>query len=475
MRTLEILLSLVNALALVALLVPLSRRLRWMRSLALLAPLTAGAQMLVEGWRWQMVPSYALSGVLCAVWIRQRATPEHAAARLGMRRLGGLLGVLALVASSVLPAVVHVVRFPHPTGPFGIGTLTYHWVDAARPEIFTPDPDDRRELMVQIWYPAEQGSSAPRAPYIAHADAVIPAIGRVLNFPALALGHLEHFVTNAVASAPVADERRFPLLILLIGRAGYRQAYTFQVEELVSQGYIVAAIEQPYAHARVVFPDGRHIDYDPRMNDRAFKDPHIPHLAQDVGFTLEKLAAVNRDDPNGILTGRLDLRHAGVFGQSLGGIVGSEACRQDPRLRACLLEDAFMPTGVVRDGLQQPTMWITRDAGAMRLERRRAGGWSEADIEEHQTTMRAVYNSLPSDGYFVQVPGMFHLDMTDASLLSPLAPRLGLAGPIDAARVHRIINAYSVAFFDRHLRGRPAPLLDGPSEAFPEVQIESRQ
>jgi hypothetical protein len=61
MRTLEILLSLVNALALVALLVPLSRRLRWMRSLALLAPLTAGAQMLVEGWRWQMVPSYALA------------------------------------------------------------------------------------------------------------------------------------------------------------------------------------------------------------------------------------------------------------------------------------------------------------------------------------------------------------------------------------------------------------------------------
>jgi hypothetical protein len=138
-----------------------------------------------------------------------------------------------------------------------------------------------------------------------------------------------------------------------------------------------------------------------------------------------------------------------------------------------LLEDAYMPADVVRDGLQQPAMWITRDAETMRLERRRAGGWSEADIDEHLTTMRAVFDSLPGDGYYVQVPGMFHLDMTDASLLSPLASRLGLAGPIKAARVHRIINAYSVAFFDRHVEGRAAPLLDGPSDEFLEVMLES--
>jgi dienelactone hydrolase len=354
--------------------------------------------------------------------------------------------------------------------------MTYHWVDTARPEVFTTDPDDRRELMVQVWYPADRGSAAPRAPYIEHADAVIPAVARLLDLPAFPLRHVKHFTTNAVASAPVADgEPRYPLLILLIGLGGYRQVYTFQAEELASHGYIVAAIEQPYAHAKVVFPDGRHTDYDPRMSDRAFMDLHIPHLAQDVTFTLDELGAVDRADPNGILTGRVDLQRAGVLGQSLGGIVGAEACRVEPRLRACLLEDAFMPADVVRDGLQQPAMWITRDAETMRLERRKAGGWSEADIHEHLTTMRAVFNSLPCDGYYVQVPGMFHLDMTDASLLSPLASRLGLAGPLGAARVHRIINAYSVAFFDRHLRDRQARLLEGPSEDYPEVLLESRR
>ena len=43
------------------------------------------------------------------------------------------------------------------------------------------------------------------------------------------------------------------------GLSGFRQMNTFQVEELVSHGYIVAAIDQPYAAASVVFPDGHQV------------------------------------------------------------------------------------------------------------------------------------------------------------------------------------------------------------------------
>jgi predicted dienelactone hydrolase len=330
--------------------------------------------------------------------------------------------------------------------------------------------------MVQIWYPAKADPSSPRAPYIEDAGVLAPALARLINLPAFALGHLKYVTTNAVPSAPVADnERSYPVLILLSGRYGYRQAQTFQVEELVSHGYVVASIDQPYAYARVVFPDGRQAAYDARMDDPTFKDSVIPYLAQDVVFTLGQLAALNQADPHGILTGQLDLQRVGLFGHSLGGIVGAEACRVEPRLRACLLEDAFMPPNVVHTGLQQPTMWITRDAETMRLERQLAGGWSEADIHKHLTTMRAVFESLPGDGYYVQVSGMFHVDMNDAPLLSPLASRMGLSGPIGGKRAHRIVNAYSLAFFDRHLKGRPAPLLDGPAEQYPQVRFETRR
>ena len=159
------------------------------------------------------------------------------------------------------------------------------------------------------------------------------------------------------------------------------------VEELVSHGYIVAAIDQPYLAATVVFPDGRQAAYDPRWDPphSAFMDAHIPYLAQDAVFTLEQLTVLNRADPNGILTGRLDLRRAGLFGMSMGAIVA---------------------------------------------------------------------------------------DMTDVPLL---ASRVDLSGPVGVQRAHQIINAYSLAFFDRHLKGRPAAPLDGPAQQYPEVLLETRR
>src|SRR6266545_3748386 len=490
MRPIEILLLLANLLTFFVLAVPRVRAVHWTGSVVLIALLLAIAQALIEGPRWQMVPAYALAGLFFLIWLLENfALGGGIAGHRWINQLAVGLAALGLAISAVLPVIFPVFRFPRPTGPYEIGTLTYHWVDAARPEVFTDNLDDRRELMVQLWYPAKADPSSPRAPYIPDAEAVAPALARFLHLPEFALGHVKYIATNAIPSAPAADgERSYPVLIFLEGLGGYRQQNTLQVEELVSHGYIVAAIDQPYAASMVVFPDGRQAAYDTRMEPphrqagydpstapahSAFAYAHIPYLTQDAVFTLDQLTALNQADPNGILTGRLDLQRAGLFGHSLGGIVGGEACLQEPRLRACLLEDAYMPADVVRAGLRQPAMWITRDADTMRLERQRSGGWPEAAIDEHLTTMRAVYEGLPGDGYYVQVPGTFHVDMTDAPLLTPLETWFGLGGPIGVQRAHDIINAYSLAFFDRHLKDRQVALLDGPAEEFPDVLFET--
>ena len=77
-------------------------------------------------------------------------------------------------------------------------------------------------------------------------------------------------------------------------------------------------------------------------------------------------------------------------------------------------------------------------------------------------------------GYFVQVPGMFHVNLTDIPYWSPLLPWLGVTGPIKAQRAHDIINAYSLAFFNRHLLGRAEGLLDGPTSQYREVIFDAR-
>jgi predicted dienelactone hydrolase len=460
-----------------------------MRYAAPITLLIAIVQVLVEGQRWQMVPAYVLAGFCFVFWLL-----HHTATRTQRPNWVAIgMGVCWLVISISLPIILPVFRFPPPTGPYGIGTVTYHWLDTDRPEIFSTDPKARRELMVQIWYPAKADRLAPRAPYMADADAVMAVFAHIHAKPEFIFGHFKYVTTNAMLSAPVADdEPSYPVLLFLEGVTGFRQMNTFQVEELVSHGYIVAAIDQPGAAADVVFPDGHQVvglsldqmglirqsylpaEQAPILNGQAFENGIIPYLAQDVTFMLNQLSALNEADPNGILTGRLDLLHIGIFGVSLGGIIVGEACRLEPRLQACLVMDAPMPADVVHSGLQQPAMWITRDAETMRLERERAGGWSEAEIQAHLSTMRAVYQSLQGSGYFVQVAGMFHSNFMDIPNWFPLASQLGLTGPIDGQQAHDIVNAYSLAFFDRHLKGQAATLLDRPAEHDPDVILETR-
>jgi hypothetical protein len=88
--------------------------------------------------------------------------------------------------------------------------------------------------------------------------------------------------------------------------------------------------------------------------------------------------------------------------------------------------------------------------------------------------MRAVYNHLPGDGYYVEIPGMFHVNFTDLPYWSPVMSQLGQSGPINAQRGFDIVNAYSVAFFDQELKGQPSSLLNGPSQQYPEVILEMR-
>ncbi len=420
MRSFETLLSLVNLLAFLGLAIPRLHALPWMGFASLVALLIAVTQIIVEGPRWQMIPAYILAIIFFLIWLSGIALP----AGVHVNRIVSILcagaGILVLIISIALPILFPIFHFPKPTGPYGIGTVIYHWVDTSRPELFTTDPNDHRELMVQVWYPAKDEPSAPRALYILDADAVTPALARVTHFPWFLFTHFKYVTTNAVASAPIADNQSsYPVLIYLTGLDGFRTASTFQIEELVSHGYIVVGLDQPGAVAMVRFPDGRQISgwqkaaidplimqsvepqpKAPTLYGKALSEGIIPYFAQDVSFALEQLSEVNISDPDHILTGHLDLGRVGTFGISLGGMNAAEVCLKDPRLKACLIMDVWMPADVIKSGLQQPTMFIIRDADTMRLERERSGGWTEKDIALTLNTMRAMATTCRSPKCF---------------------------------------------------------------------------
>ena len=477
----EILLCVANVAGLVVLCVPLRGRARWVRYLAVIPPLAAVAQVIAEGYRWQTIPAYVLSAGIGLSWALQVARPRRWPA--WARFVGMGIGIVVLVLSVAAPVVVPVFRFPRPDGPYAIGTVTYHWRDADRREIFSTDPAARRELMAQVWYPAEPGVKAPTAPYVSDAAALSSVAGRLLHLPGFVFDYWDMVPTDATQLPPVTSTRpEYPVLVFASGLNAFRQSNMFQVEQLVSRGFVVVGLDQPYTAAVTVFPGGRTvagwtkdqldavieqsirpITPAPKLGDVELPNGLIPYLAQDVSFALDHLARLDAADPHGLLTHRLDLDHAGAFGVSLGAMTVGEACHADPRLRACLMMDAAMPADVVRDGLQQPAMWLTRDAGSILLERSRSGGWPDREIDETLTTQRNVFaESRPGHGYYVEIPGMFHVNFTDAPIWTPLAQRLALSGPIGGTRGHEIVAAYSVAFFDRVLTGNRASLLDAP-------------
>src|SRR3954470_7934732 len=51
---------------------------------------------------------------------------------------------------------------PEPTGPYPVGTVSLHLVDASRPDP-TAGPGRHRQLMASVWYPARDVQRYPRA------------------------------------------------------------------------------------------------------------------------------------------------------------------------------------------------------------------------------------------------------------------------------------------------------------------------
>ena len=125
--------------------------------------------------------------------------------------------------------------------PYEIGTRIYYWTDLMRAEPFTADPGDRRQLVVQIWYPAH--GAGPRQPYMDHRE-TITALASRFHLPAFLFRNIEHAPTHALTNAPAA-EGRFPVLLNPTGLSGFRDASLFWIEELASHGYVVIGLDQP--------------------------------------------------------------------------------------------------------------------------------------------------------------------------------------------------------------------------------------
>ena len=452
MLTLEVLF-----LASLILAVALSGRLRSPMQALLLAALPGllmVAHLLVEKPRWQMIPLYLLG--LLIIGLTQAGRPA---------RLPGKIGLGVLVAlGAALPLLAPIDSLPQPSGPYQVGTVTFDWTDPSRPEIYTPDTADSRRILVQVWYPADVKFGAARAPYLPNSSIIQSALADFIEMPAFMLGHLGQIRTHSFIDQPAGSGERFPVLVFSHGWRGMRQQNTFQMEELASRGYVVFSADHTFGAITTVFPDGRVVPYNPDalpsgVSVEAY-DQAARRLGQawagDIRFIFDQAARLDSGELASPLAGRLDLTEIGVFGHSTGGGAAIEACWLDTRCKAALVMDPWMvpyDRQIPKEGLTQPTLLMFSE------------NWS---ANRNPPLVDGVLQHAQSDAYAMILAGTQHTSFSDLPLFLPLLSRIQ-TGSLFSATPQELVNTYSVAFFDKYLKGAQPDLLQPQAAPLPGV------
>ena len=344
------------------------------------------------------------------------------------------------------------IALVEPKGPHQIGTVTYYWVDPSRDEQLTTDPNDLRQVIAQVFYPAKRVRDTPPVAYVPELSLLRAGLkADKRETPNKIAEDLELYgcvFTHSYPKAMVDDlYPNYPVLIFSPGGNMSRHWHTTTAEELASQGYIVAVISHAYS-GMDVFPAGGFLmshgswqgtDLSTPEEKEKLEEKLTNMLAADARFVLDRLVMINGKDPQGRFTGRLNTNSVAILGHSRGGSTVSRACSTDSRFKACIIFDNLGGDNEIKTGLRQPQMTIRRK-------------WPDA--RESRLHQFLALNSTRA--YDVVIDGATHFSFSDLPLFDPNYE----TKDVNAERALRLISDYTLAFLDKHLRKKVAPLLE---------------
>jgi pimeloyl-ACP methyl ester carboxylesterase len=378
---------------------------------------------------------------------------------------------------------------PAPSGAYFVGREGFDLVDTARADPFSAGTAKHRELMVYVWYPVRRSDGQPRGEYVPGASQLEndPAAKREVQnefgprWPLILSGAI---TSHAISGAPpaVAVPAKFPVVLFSHGISDTTFSDTAQIEDLVSHGYVVAAIEHTDAAGAVLFPGGRIRLYrdapppssppnDPLQAMIASAKQGTQTGAEDIRFVLDQLT-----DGTIPLVRIMDLKRVAAVGHSYGGTLTARACQLDPRIKACISEDGEVnPVGVYFDYLDhatfsQPFLFVEVDRHPTDDLLARMGE-SRTQWNEYLAHERQELNSCPVGSYHVVLSGigMTHASFSDGLLLSATS---GSTEATVALQNLLLTEELDRSFLDKNLKNQPAPLLDLAANTPSGVMVE---
>jgi hypothetical protein len=418
----------------------------------------------VEGYRWQMIPIYALVILLLYTSLLKRKSASD------WKPIASFLTFGFLALSTALPILLPVPAIPAPGGPFPVGTAIYELSDSARAELYS-GRDEARRFQIQVWYPSQPAPADRRAHWMRHAKIFGRAISEdILELPPFFLDHLALVKIPAYENSRVASTSEgYPVILFSHGWTGFNAQNTSQALHLASHGYVVVGVQHAYGAVVTVFEDGTVAKNNPAALPRdapdAVYDPAADKLADqwagDLAYALDFLT-LQDGDPASRFYNALDLSRVGAYGHSTGGGAAIQFCSIDSRCQAVLGQDPFMrpvSTEILEEGLTRPAFFMFSQQ------------WAEVSESLNNRQFKPFYEKSVETLGAVSIEGTTHYDFSDLPLLSPLAPQLGLKGPINSRRVTTIVNDYLLSFFDTTLKDKTSTLSDLQQTKYAEVKL----
>ena len=328
-----------------------------------------------------------------------------------------------------------------PKGPFQVGHVMLDWTDPTRKEPATADPNDLRQVPVQIWYPARKDSPGERAAYRPRVEAFRSTWGDET------VDMIKAIKTLWIEAAEISPNGPFAVFVFSHGWGARSSSHGTFLSNLASNGYIVVGLNHPFM-GKIALSNLEITE--PSDSQFPTQDDANRFYSDDVIFAINQLSNLNEQDPIGRFTGTMDLKRISAGGHSSGFPAASGAAVRDPRIKALVSFDSGVPRAVRDKGLDVPIFLF------------RAETESYTDLffrGEHVHPKGTIYDVnffrvMRADFYDLVISGTTHQSCYDEYLFAEKKEERDIS-----LRNHQLFGMYTAAFLEKALRGVESTLL----------------
>lgn len=373
---------------------------------------------------------------------------------------------------------ISAVTLPKTTGAYQVGTETFDWLDTSREDLFTPDPNDYRELMVQAWYPIDSGQGKQTGAYI-------PATAKGIEKMISSMGLGKHFAeTNQINTETVKNgllsskKAKYPIVLFSHGLGQGRWNYQWLTRELASHGFIVFSIEHTHFSSGTEFNDGRFVPIDPQYltgipvlkdMDEAINQVWV----KDLQFVIDQLETLDEKDKNFHFKNRLDLDNIAAVGHSMGGATAARALQVEPRIQSAInVDGAFLGLTGNTGSMTKPFAFIATEFNSKvfkgEAEQPLPPGLDEKTIQamkEMSNVFSTRYQqAVEGPAYDITIAGATHMSFTDMPLLQPYLAGTPYANilptEVNPDHIYELSNSIILSFLEKTLQDKKNTIFD---------------